>query len=447
MVEVHCEELDYLLEQGEDHTLDYKSADLLIPAGEDEMREIARQLVGFANQEGGKLVFGVDDETRTPEGKNIKKEEAEGTISKVARDWCSPPIDFKTEEFYSSKKDEVEEGTVLVIKVNSSDDIPPAVVENSGSEVKRREYRLRTGDETRLVADEELKQLFENQLDPDIEDRIRSWYFYSRDKPTPGYHPEPGQCHRPLNATWSQNSIAHYLYWLSSEDVDRWIPEGARGLNNLIQEIVPLAIVHQLSEAFRDTWHIEWNDHKIDGHGKSPNISTEVVEIDRSKFDENAIYQLDETDIDWYSRFKEFGNQIMVPKGTDVKVVDRGTIPGLVFEKDNKFRIEIGVVRETYHTIPTNHPYSGVRSARRAYEKDTNHNWRTCEFDINLTIEYGFPEIRDDHIESHKSFADQLQNTLFHFWSTEVVIENLPDSVTYEINEKMDILLEMMEDM
>ncbi|OYR63038.1 hypothetical protein DJ83_03510 [Halorubrum ezzemoulense] len=118
MVEIYSKELDNLLDHGEDHTLDYKSAKLLIPATEDKKRKIARQLVGFANQDGGKLVFGVNDDTRRPEGKKIKKEAAEGTISEVARDWCSPPIDFKSVGFYSSEQGDLTKGSVLVIQLS-----------------------------------------------------------------------------------------------------------------------------------------------------------------------------------------------------------------------------------------------------------------------------------------------------------------------------------------
>ncbi len=102
-----------------------------------------------------------------PEGEEIKKEAAEGTISEVARDWCSPPIDFKSKQFYSAEEDDLAQGSVLVVQINPSGNVPSAVVDNSGSEVKRREYRLRTGDETRLISDEELRQLFTGQVDPD----------------------------------------------------------------------------------------------------------------------------------------------------------------------------------------------------------------------------------------------------------------------------------------
>ena len=444
MVEIYSKELDNLLDHGEDHTLDYKSAKLLIPATEDKKRKIARQLVGFANQDGGKLVFGVNDDTRRPEGKKIKKEAAEGTISEVARDWCSPPIDFKSVGFYSSEQGDLTKGSVLVIQVNSSEDIPSALVEDSGGEVKRREYRLRTGDETRLVADEELKQLFRGELNPDIEETIRSWYFYTSKEPAPGYHPEPGQCHRPLNASWSQNTIAQYLTWLSDDDIERWMPESGRGLNNLIREIVPIAIVNQLSDAFRDTWHIEWKDHKIDAHGKTPEIPTEVVEIDRAKFDDSAVSNLNKTDLDWYDLYAEYGNEFTVPAGTDIQIIDSGARPVLIFENSDAFSIEIGVVMEQYPTIPTDHPYSGVQNAQRVHNMSANTTWLTYEFDILFEMKYGFPDVEDNHVESHKLFGDQLQKTLFHFWSSEVVTGGLPNKVMYEMNEKIDFLLEKM---
>ena len=444
MAKVHSKELSKLLDHGEDYTLDYKESDKLVDPGRENRKDIARHLVGLANRDGGQLVFGVEDESRKPDGTNIRREEAEGTLSEIVEDWCSPPIDYRTEAFYSSASGDLTEGSVLVIRVEPTGDIPAAVVDNKGDKIRKREYRIRTGDQTRLVADEELRQMFLGQLEPDVEDRIKTWYFYTADNPTPGYHPEPGQCQRPLNASVSQNAIAQYLTWLSDKDKERWIPEGARGLGNIIREIIPIAIINQLSDSFRDTWHIEWKGHKIDGHGEIPDVPTETLEIDRSKFDSHAMYNLEKTDLDWYSQYVEYGNQIVIPAGTDVRIVNKGSRPVLVFEKDDIFTIELGMVMERYDTIPTEHPRSGVKIAQQKFDISTNINWLSLEYDIKFDAEYGFPDVRDTQINSHKSFGDQIRNVLYHFWSTDVVTEDLPDNEVYEINEKVDLLLEGM---
>jgi len=103
MVDVHSEDLADLLSRSESSELDFKSGELLTNPGHENRKKIAQNLVGFANRNGGKLVIGVDDNTREPEGASIREEGATGIISEISRDDCSPTVSF-THEFYSSQK-------------------------------------------------------------------------------------------------------------------------------------------------------------------------------------------------------------------------------------------------------------------------------------------------------------------------------------------------------
>jgi predicted HTH transcriptional regulator len=103
MINVHRNELSDLISQSESSELDFKSADLLIDPNHENRKKIAQNLVGFANRNGGELVIGVDDETRRPEGENIKEEPATETISEISRDKCSPVVNF-SHQYFSSKK-------------------------------------------------------------------------------------------------------------------------------------------------------------------------------------------------------------------------------------------------------------------------------------------------------------------------------------------------------
>jgi len=89
MVDVHSEDLADLLSRSESSELDFKSGELLTNPGHENRKKIAQNLVGFANRNGGKLVIGVDDNTREPEGASIREEGATGIISEISRDDCS----------------------------------------------------------------------------------------------------------------------------------------------------------------------------------------------------------------------------------------------------------------------------------------------------------------------------------------------------------------------
>jgi hypothetical protein len=446
MVEVHASGLQTILDHDEDHKFDFKSADLLIPPDGPQRRKIARHLVGLANRGGGQLVFGVDDDSRMPEGKMIEREKAEGTLSEVARDKCSPSVGFESRGFYSSYSGDLSEGSVLVVEVESVNKIPSAVVDNSKGEVDKREYRLRTGDETRMVSDEELNQMFLGQLDPEFDEKIRTWYFYTEDNPTPGYHPDPGQCTRPMNASWSQTSIAQYLARMSDEDEERWVPDSARGLSNVVREIVPLAVVNQLSDVFRVSWEIEWRDHKPDGHGQEPNVPVECIEVDRSDIGSYATSNLDKSDFDWYDEFSE-KNTFLAPAGTEARIESHSSKPKLVIEKEDAFKFEIGVVMEMYDTIPEEHPYAGIKIGRSKYRDSSVADWLSIVYDLRFCAEYNFPDGRDPNIESHRMFGEQIHDVLFHFWSTDVVTEGLSDREIYEMNEKMNYLVRGMDEL
>jgi hypothetical protein len=197
---------------------------------------------------------------------------------------------------------------------------------------------------------------------------------------------------------------------------------------------------------FRYTWDVEWEDHLLDGHNDEPDAPAEVVEIDRSKIESGAMYSLDRADIDWYSKYTEYGNSFMIPAGTDVKIENKGSRPVLIFHNGEMFNIEVGVVMEQYDRVPQDHPYSGVAAVQRDYDTPTK-DWLSVEYEIGFKAEYGFPDVKDSYVESHELFGDQILNTLYHFWSADVVIEGLPDRELYEVNEKMDYLLEGMDEL
>ena len=160
---IQNEDLYSLLDSEENDVLDFKSGELLTnPDGENRYK-LAKHIVGFANHRGGDLVIGVNDEGE-PEGKYITEEGALGTISDIIDSRIDPSVDFSY-TIYSEDKDDLSEGSVFVLNINqSSNSLPPAVVERSGGKIRKREYRIRAGESTRLVTNEELISLFEHDM-------------------------------------------------------------------------------------------------------------------------------------------------------------------------------------------------------------------------------------------------------------------------------------------
>lgn len=99
-----------LLGQGEGQSLEFEKQ---IPSPED----IARDMVAFANADGGKIVYGIDDKNGhllgVPLGDDFKAD-----LKSIAEDRCSPKINYAAEIFdHSGKK-------VVIITIHEGDEKP-----------------------------------------------------------------------------------------------------------------------------------------------------------------------------------------------------------------------------------------------------------------------------------------------------------------------------------
>lgn len=174
-------ELHEILKLDESEQVDFKSGTLLAEPKDKNKYKIAKHMVGFANNKGGKLIFGVDDEERSPEGMNLVEEGCLRTISEITSDWCSPVIDF-SHQFFSESADDLSKGSVFVLNVGQRDGPAPiALIEDSEGEIRKREYRIRSGESTRLVPDSELLHLFRDSLETEAQTELIVAYMHHRD--------------------------------------------------------------------------------------------------------------------------------------------------------------------------------------------------------------------------------------------------------------------------
>jgi len=98
-----------LILEGENVSLDFKKT---ISSAE----KIAKTLVAFANNKGGKLLIGVTDDGAI---KGVKAEEEEKyMITKAAHQFCKPAIEPKFEEVY------IDDRVVVVVDIPESDTKP-----------------------------------------------------------------------------------------------------------------------------------------------------------------------------------------------------------------------------------------------------------------------------------------------------------------------------------
>ena len=127
-----------LLSEGEDQWIEFK---------EKVTRELAEEIVAFANTEGGKIFLGVTDEGKIVGLEDIKQ--AEHYVINVARNNCDPPISPKI------KKYKIQEKEILVINI-PEDPFKPHMANGR--------FYIRVGSTKRLASPEEVFSLFEESI-------------------------------------------------------------------------------------------------------------------------------------------------------------------------------------------------------------------------------------------------------------------------------------------
>jgi Putative DNA-binding domain len=130
-------DIENLVRGGESDTIEFK---VQIAKNSDK---IAIAAVAFANQRGGTIFVGVDDEGQMIgiSGENIKE-----TLTNILRDRCEPPLDFGIQEAT------VQEKHIFVVTVTQGKDTP--------YQVKDRGFYIRTGATNRLITRYELDAMY-----------------------------------------------------------------------------------------------------------------------------------------------------------------------------------------------------------------------------------------------------------------------------------------------
>jgi len=130
------EEIAPLLEQGESQSVEF---DKTIPTEDD----IARELVGFSNADGGKIIYGIDDKNKHLVGVEFKGN-LEDWIKSIAKNRCVPSISPSIEIIEKADKE------IVVIGVPEGDDKP-----YRSDEI----HYIRDGNLSRPAKENEVKEL------------------------------------------------------------------------------------------------------------------------------------------------------------------------------------------------------------------------------------------------------------------------------------------------
>lgn len=453
------EDLEKYIEQGETYRQDFKRKAIL-----DHSSDLAKHLVAFANRQGGRILFGVDDDGKIA-GEDIVHRINEKLISNVSTKYCEPPVrhwvEFKSEQ----TGPESNTGDVLILHIHPYREIPHAVIHEDSLENQfTRTYYIRTGESSRPIGNShEINQLFSNENDPDDEEYFQSWIFFDIDD-LYYTHCEP---------TPESNGYFHQVFTYMSDEDREYLKSGegpsiehskSKGLSSektkvsrLIRECAPFIMLVFLAS------NLHWT-------GKNSSVGAQELEKNTESIDSRAIIENDEpeiisnTSIEPRKFLLRSPEKVRVPEGTDVEIwynlpesdkpskkyigddSHRGVESQLVFKKRKYYQIRIGFPRVNHGLVPgfpEDYPQYFDQKFREKIEKETV----SKNLPVRFSKRYGFPDVEDAQIDIHRSFGDQLQTLIRDGWSWNQFLELVPDQEIYKIQENLHQVKSKLDDL
>lgn len=143
-------ELHDLIEAGENNSVEFKRKF-------SSEEKIAKEMVAFANTKGGKILFGIDDD-RSIVGVESEKGEIE-LIDIVARHFCNPQIEFKTEIMQMYRRD------IVILDIPESKRKPHCIVHDRKLKNNSEKVYIRVNDKSILASKETVKILKKSNPD------------------------------------------------------------------------------------------------------------------------------------------------------------------------------------------------------------------------------------------------------------------------------------------
>jgi len=371
------QQLEELLEGNENEEKEYKSADKL-----EDNDEIARQLVAFANAEGGNLIFGVDDDGNV-ENKDINEDDEVGKISNIARMSCSPTVRF-SHDFYPKENSSIRKGDVLVIEIKNREDIdiPHARTKDEGNEIKYREYRIRAGNETRLIDDDELRWIIERGANSQINYECQNMYTYYVEN----YR------RFPVTETRSSDYFSRVIEAAPENLLEA--RSSSRHILHAVSYLAPYALYLNLSRYFGPHWQME-AEYKPGGQDQTPGGRNQIdrlsypsnSEKDEIHIDDLEIHSSMNLDLDMLLQNLQEANarKLSVPKNTDVIIRHRVNGNKLVMNKSDVFKFEFNFFPSSASSgIPANHP---ERMKHNIDEKKVG----VTKMQVSFSADFNFP--------------------------------------------------------
>jgi predicted HTH transcriptional regulator len=137
-------ELNEIIENGENQQVEFKRKFT-------EPEKIAKEMIAFANTQGGRILFGIDDDKKVV-GVESEKGEIE-YIDLAAKFYCEPQLNFTIDIMHIYRKD------VIVLNIPESTRKPHRLIENGKEDGDDTKVYIRVKDKSVQASNETIKVL------------------------------------------------------------------------------------------------------------------------------------------------------------------------------------------------------------------------------------------------------------------------------------------------
>lgn len=439
---INDNELWELLQSDENDQLDFKSAELLTDPNGKNRYKIAKHLVGFSNHRGGKLVFGVNDEGE-PEGEYLNEEECLSTISEIANSQCSPGVKF-THKFYSDKRGHLSDGSIFALDIKERTNLPPvAIVGYSEGKVRKREYRIRSGDSTRLVSDGELLALFEESPELEFECSSKVVYTHSADletvdiTPRPPYFFEFDNFYRYIGD--DRDDILDIITKKMENDSD-W-----KQYHVLFKRAMILCLLANFYTVNRNHL-LEKLGEKIQDENSKIEYNFNLKDASELEYpDDDMIFGETSLEVDSYLNTRAENTHIpnqdgfgfFVPENSTIEVSSDFSSIDISVEDEFEFRIFFRLF-QSGTGLPEDHPES--RYDRRHGTGDPDSSKITHRGQIKFVSNFKYPQQSYGGYLTSKHYCKELSKLTVESYDWEEFVDSFPNKKIYHIEDKLDDL-------
>lgn len=417
----------------EDASIELKSFSKIIEPSHDNKRDIACEIIAFANRHGGKIIFGVNDDG-TPDGFiNLDVDKLKAKIHDICFDNISPVIEASTQFIESDK------GQFLIVHISKRKGIPHAYIDKRyGPEITRRTYYIRTSHGKKLVSDGQLQWLFQNTGDPKYAYDFRIGFEVDKNIDL-------------INGVvpWGNYELLDFVTLL--KEVERAAIIEQSKFHEFMAGLMPFLLLRSFAPFFKDTWHIGISK-GFDRMSSGAILPEENIQ--------SVVYRIHEIPVNGSSFLDGLSwnlKQILadlipvgihLPHGTtiDIIYVENMPVSKLVLVNPAfRFEITIGMLSggAGFHPKGLRHD---LMFHRYPLEEQLNVHayYRHYDAACHLTGDFHYPEYDMDEFDKYLGFFNSIREIIEYEWDYNKKRQEHPPKDIIFLDDKLDEILELL---